>query len=107
MPPLRSRSTVWTYICCPSGDHDRRKGSPFSFPVSTSTMAAGADSVNFDASTSGDAWAATMKVSASKIGMNPPPSQTIHHGGHGGHGGSILSKRIVPPVLGVHRGGGP
>src|ERR1043166_7338092 len=50
MAPLRSRSIVWMYSCLPSGDHDSRTRSPFSFPVSTSTIVAGGDSVSFDAS---------------------------------------------------------
>src|SRR6266542_5560154 len=66
MFPARSRSIVCRYICCTSGDHARRKSTPFSFPVSNSTMAAGAESLSFDASTAGET-VAMMNVSPSSI----------------------------------------
>src|SRR3989442_8482504 len=105
MLPARSRSTVWRYNCCASGAHARRDRSPFSFPVSTSMIVAGVDSVSFDASTAGDGLP-TANVSANRIHIKVLRlTKALHHEGRGGHGAQILTRRIVPPVLCVHRGG--
>src|SRR2546426_4549522 len=105
MLPARSRSTVWRYNCCASGAHARRDRSPFSFPVSTSMIVAGVDSVSFDASTAGDGLP-TANVSANRIHIKVLRlTKALHHEGRGGHGAQILTRRIVPPVLCVHCGG--